>query len=199
MTQEELEEKLDSINAAATAYEALIISPIANTNITYGKFLEYAEREFSRLGDSVSIILINYIYATIWCYSNTVAAEGDVIRIDLEKHGELGKDLVSKNLHLIGMYVFPLMLYGAEYIATAYCLFSVENLKEILDEKFPDIDDKKIAFDRLMSAIIEVAMQARFYHLRRCFVEEMMGNEEYRDLDFTGISLPAGKLIIPED
>lgn len=198
MTQEELEEHLSNINAAATAYEALVISPLENTELTYGQFLEYAEREFFRLGDSISITLINYIYATIWCYSNTVSKEGDVMQLNLEKHGQLGKDFVARNLHLIGMYVFPLLLYGAEYIATAYNLFTVENLKDILDEKFPNLDDKKLAYDRLMSAFVEVSMQARFYHLRECFVREMMGDDEFRKINFDE-PLPEGNIITPED
>lgn len=199
MTQEELEEILSHINAAASAYEALVIAPLKNTHITYGEFLDYASKEFSRLGDKVSTILIKYIYATIWCYSNIAADEGDVIQINLEKHGDLGREFVSRNLHLIGMYVFPLLLYGAEYIATAYNRLKPENLTEILDNQFPDMDDKLKAYDCLMSAIIEIAMQARFYYLRECFVRETMGDEEYRYLDQHDILVPDGKLIIPED
>lgn len=199
MTQEDLEEILSHTNAAAAAYEALIIAPIKDTYITYGDFLEHANREFSRLGEKVSTILIKYIYATIWCYSNTPADEGDVIQIDLEKHGESGRQFVSKNLHLIGMYVFPLLLYGAEYIATAYTRLKPENLTEILDTQFPDMDDKLKAYDCLMSAIVEIAMQARFYYLRECFVREAIGDEEYRHLDQHDIPMPEGKIIIPED
>jgi len=199
MTQEELEEILNYTNAAATAYEALVIAPLEDTNLTYGDFLDYANKEFSRLGNRVSTLLIKYIYATIWCYSNTPTEEGDVIKINLEKHGELGREFVSKNLHLIGMYVFPLLLYGAEYIATTYTRLKPENLTEIIDNQFPDIEDKLKAYDCLISAIIEIAMQARFYHLRECFVRETLGNEEYRYLDQHDTPLPEGKLIIPED
>lgn len=183
MTIEELDGVLKNINESASIYEALVLAPIKNGMLTYGEFVNYVKQEFSRLGGSLGTQIMEYIYAIIWCSSNTSTNEGDIIKIDVGKHTQKGKELVSKNLDLIGMYVFPLLLYGAEYSAESYTSLNKDMLEPILKGYVPNLD-LEVSFPSFMNHLLESALQARFYQLRECYIQYDMGNKEYIKRDF---------------
>lgn len=191
LTLDKLDEILTKLNIDASMYEALVISSMSTTSgeITIKEYLENLEKELLRLGTTLFEWLMKYIHSIIWCYANTPFEEGDIIRIDVDKHAELGKNIVKNNKNLIGMYVLPLVLYGAEYVSNAlYTIPKSEISGEILG--YPP---EEFNYESFLLATVEVALQARYAHLRNCHLR----NKNFSKLNFGHEKLPLGNLLDP--
>jgi hypothetical protein len=194
LTIDGIDDILKKLNGDATMYEAFVIMSIPDGQMTHGQYLEQAGKELFRLGDEFFSWLMDYIYSIVWCYANTPIEEGDIIRIDTRKHSEPGKNLVQNNKKLIGLYVFPLLLYGAEYLST---------VKHVLPEELIDPDvlgyppDTVFNYNHFIAATIESALQARYFHLNKCHFHIEEGDDEWAQRSFQNEGLPVGNIIDP--
>ena len=186
ITNKNIDEILGQLNVAAACYETYVINSLG-TEMKFTEFEEHVAKETMRLGPNLMNQLMRYIYSIMWCYANISADEGDFIRTE-DRHAEKGAEMVANNPSLIGLYVFPLILYGAEYIA---------QLVYIMPEERLDFESLgiKISYDSYISATAEVALQGRYCHLKKCHNEEDLGNPDYRNQDFSGEFYPEGKVI----
>lgn len=193
MTVEELNQILDNLNISATFYESYVIRSVDKENFSYSVFLEYVGQETIRLGESLSNQILEYIFAMIWCYANTPVNEGDVVAIDPKKWASKGVEMINHNPNLIGMYVFPLFLYGAEYYSTAHYMFSGEppHIEE------PGCESKTFHLESFLSSVLETGIQARYRHILQCHLDNETGTGELFSQDFSGVPLPTGNLVQP--
>ena len=190
LSPEDIDKILHSTNLAASMYEAYTIRSISSETVSLRTILYMIDQEYERVGEELGNQIVDYIYSMIWCFSNTPVDEGDIIRIDVEKHTEPGKSMVFANPNLVGLYLFPLFLYGVEYLTTL--MFVLD--KDEMDVPALGFEEETFDYHRFISASLEAALQARYYHIRRCHFLKEFDQDVTEDLEGP---LPMGKLVDP--
>ena len=190
LTPEDIDKIFNSANLAASMYESYTIKSIPKEEVSLRTILHMMDQEYERVGEELGNQIIDYTYSMIWCYSNTPVEEGDVIRIDTSKHRDQGKSLVHANPSLVGLYIFPIFLYGVEYLTTLLYLID----KDQIDAEALGYNKETFEYDRFLSASLEAALQARYYHLRRCHFLREFGMDISKHIEGP---LPVGKIVDP--
>ena len=188
-----IDDILKQLNIVAHKHEQGIIRFHVGEDqtINIGLIQDLLEEEASRLGSGEILRLMEgYIIAMIYGYSVTpTEKEGDLLQL-LPEHVDLGNTLLEANKDLWGIRVFPLLLYGSEYLLAA---------QEMIPEELLDLEDlgisKELPYDAFIDMIVRTALQTRYKHLVRCETEEVFGNEEYRKTDFSGDIIQEGRLL----
>jgi hypothetical protein len=188
---------LHKLNTLAWEHESKTIKSLGKS-ISSEMLVRLFNSEANRLGGQISIDLLNYIKAVIWCYANTPVNEGDVIQIDIKIHTPKGEELIARNENLVGQYLLPLYLYGAEYFVQMRKLMPKGSINF---EDYTDFSAEQVAYtyESFASALIEVALQARYYHINQCYIREYMDDEEFFERDFSGERFPEGRIITADE
>ena len=191
ITKENIDTLLMEFNQHAVAYETYVITSLKG-QMTYEEYVNQVMQETNRLGEPFMLELINYIYSIIWCYANIGTDDGDIIKLDKD-YSEHGQKLVKQNPNLIGMYVFPLILYGAEYLAISRYRMPEGSID------MESVGAQNFGYIDYMASILEVAIQGRYHHLRLCHLQTAMGNDEFREINFGNEAAPEGRVITPSE
>ena len=187
-----IDDILKQLNIISHQHEqSLIRAHIKDNSISFETIQNILTHEVERLGSGEILRLMEgYILAMIYGYSVTPTdKEGDLLQL-LPEHVDLGQELLETNKDLWGTRVFPLLLYGSEYLLAA---------QEMIPEELLDLEDlgisKELPYDAFIDMVVRTALQTRYKHLVRCETEEVFGNEEYRKTDFSGDVIQEGRLL----
>lgn len=148
---------------------------------------ELLKDEMIRLGSpEILRIMEGYILAMIYGFSVTPTdEEGDILQL-LPEHIDLGRELLHRNNSLWGTRVFPLLLYGSEYLLGAQEMFSPDYFQK---EKI------EIPYNEFIDILVRTALQMRYKHFVQCETEDVLGNLAYRTTDFSGKLILKGRLL----
>ena len=189
-----IDDILRVLNIRSAAHEASTLRENSKDNsIQIETVTDILNQEGQRLKSPELLrSLEGFILATIYGYSVTPTEEGDILNLE-EKHVEKGRLLLEKNKTMWGEFVFPLLLYGTEYIVGAYELLPKKRLDigDLVGSTEMSEDDYFMIVDKL----VRMAIQTRYRHLMKCHVEDVLGNPEYRSADFSTEMISDGKII----
>jgi hypothetical protein len=164
ITKSNIQEKLDTLNALALQYVCSTIRFYSyDEEIELEAIKEIIQSELERLPDPTLLrTMEGFIYGLVYLYSvNSEPSDLDVYNI-VEQYVQMGYNIVENNPSMWGTIVFPLLLYGSEYLM---------RVREVLPQKELDIvniwgSSQKFTYESIIDGVIRLAINGQYKMLR---------------------------------